>query len=473
MKHSNKLIELLQTFSASELLAFRDFTASPYFNKREELVRLYAHLKKVAATGFPDKKIERNILFEAAFPGHPYDDALFHHSMSRLLKLAEQFISLQDVLLPRLNTSIAPAQAYYRRKLRRHFDYAIKQTKTELEDQSLRDGEYFYARHEIAALEEMYFSDLNEQQLSGDSIQQASDFLDRSYLSKKLRFLCVMLDRQHFLSTPTRMDMLDEVLAFLAKNDCSDTPAISVYHALLLALTESENSRYFEQFKTLWTDSIDQFSMYDLKSQLGLAINFCIHRIRIGDKSYAAMLADLYREGLERKILLDEGRISPWTFKNIVKLNLGLQRYEWAESFVRAYSHTLQEDERQDALHFNLAELHYHQGHLDEARGHLVKVEFSHWRYILGAKTLLLKIYFETHETEALELLLTSFGTFLQRNQRIPKDVKKPYLQFVRLLHKLSMLPASQRPVLLAKIKSTPSLTERSWLEQVAVQRNR
>ena len=61
MKHSNKLIELLKTFSASELLAFRDFTASPYFNKREELVRLYAHLKKAAAAGFPDKKTERHL----------------------------------------------------------------------------------------------------------------------------------------------------------------------------------------------------------------------------------------------------------------------------------------------------------------------------------------------------------------------------------------------------------------------------
>lgn len=473
MKHSNKLIELLKTFSASELLAFRDFTASPYFNKREELVRLYAHLKKAAASDFPDKKIERHLLFEAAFPGKPYDEALLHHSLSRLLKLAEQFIALEDVLLPRLNSTLAPAQAYYRRKLRRHFDHAMKQAKTALEEQNLRDSEYFFVRHEMAALEEMYFSDLNEQQLSGDSIQQASDFLDRSYLAKKLRFLCVMLDRQHFLASPARMDMKDEVLAFLAHHDFSDTPAISVYHALLLALTHSEERACFEQFKALWTNSIEHFSMYDLKSQLGLAINFCIHRIRLGDKSYAAMLADLYREGLERKILLDEGRISPWTFKNIVKLNLGLKRYEWAESFVREYSHSLQEDERQDALHFNLAELYYHQGHLDEARAHLVKVEFSHWRYILGAKTLLLKIYFETRQTEALDLLLASFGTFLQRNQRIPKDVKKPYLQFVRLLHKLSILPASQRPTLLSKIKATPSLTERSWLEEVAVQRIR
>ncbi len=118
-------------------------------------------------------------------------------------------------------------------------------------------------------------------------------------------------------------------------------------------------------------------------------------------------------------------------------------------------------------MHFNLAELYYHQGNFEQAQLHLVRVEFAQWRYGLGAKTLLAKIYYETKEWEALETLLSSFGAYLQRNQRIPRDVKTPYLNFVRILQKITVLPASRRVALLDKIRATRSLTERSWLESL------
>ena len=43
--HNSKLIELLKSFSASELREFKDFVASPFFNKNEELSLFYAYLK--------------------------------------------------------------------------------------------------------------------------------------------------------------------------------------------------------------------------------------------------------------------------------------------------------------------------------------------------------------------------------------------------------------------------------------------
>lgn len=463
----SKLIELLKTFTASELLAFRDFVASPYFNKREELVLLYAYLKKAAADGYPEARLTRERLFAAAFPGEGFVEARFYHTMSRLYQCATQFIQVEQQEAMPWAGAIAGASSFYRRKLPRHFLRAAAQAKERMEEQTMRDHHYFHGRFQIASLEELYFSDLTDTTNSGQSIQAASDFLDRYYLARKLRFLCVMLDRRHFLGVESRLDMQAEIMQFLENHACLSEPAIAVYHAVMLAQTEAEPRPHFDRFLRWWRESAAVFTPYDQKTQLGLAVNFCIQQIRKGDKSYAEPLADLYREGLERQLLLEEGRISPWTFKNIVKLNLGLQRYEWVEHFVVAYSHALQEEEREDALHFNLAELYYHQGNLEQAQLHLVRVEFAQWRYGLGAKTLLAKIYYETKEWEALETLLSSFGAYLQRNQRIPRDVKTPYLNFVRILQKITVLPASRRVALLDKIRATRSLTERSWLESL------
>jgi hypothetical protein len=461
----SKLIELLKTFTASELLAFRDFVASPYFNKREELVLLYAYLKKVAAEGYPEVRITRERLFAAAFPGEAFVEARLYHTMSRLYQCAMRFIQVEAQDEKPWSGAIAGAASLYRRKLPRHYSRAALRGREILEEQTTRDHHYFLGQFHISALEELYFSDLTDTTKSGQSIQAASDFLDRYYLSRKLRFLCVMLDRRHFLGVESRMELYAGVMQFLEGHAYLSEPAIAVYHAMVLAQTEAEPRLHFDRFLRWWRESVTVFTPYDQKTQLGLAVNFCIQQIRKGDKSYAEPLADLYREGLERRLLLEEGRISPWTFKNIVKLNLGLRRYDWVESFVLAYSSALHEDEREDAMHFNLAELYYHQGNFEQAQLHLVRVEFAQWRYGLGAKTLLAKIYCETREQEALDTLLSSFGAYLQRNQRIPKDVKMPYLNFVRILQKITVLPASRRGGLLDKIRATGSLTERSWLE--------
>jgi len=466
---NNKLIELLKTFTASELLAFRDFVASPYFNKREELVLLYTYLKKIASEGFPSVKTTRERLFCAAFPGEVFDRAKYHHTISRLYQCATRFLQVEQQEAQFWSGTIEGATAFYRRKLQRHFRQAAQKARELISEQHLRDHSYFLAQFQIAALEELYFSDLNDTENSGQSIQAASDFLDRYYLSRKLRFLCVLQDRRHFIGGAGRIEMQSEILKFLDDHPYSEEPAIAVYHALILAQTAGEPRPFFDRFLYMWRDFAQIFSTYDQRSQLGLAINFCIQQIRKGEKSYAAPLADLYREGLERDLLLDEGRISPWTFKNIVKLNLGLQRYEWVEHFILAYSNTLHEEEREDALHFNLAELYYHQRNFEQAQHHLVRVEYAQWRYGLGAKTLLAKLYFETREWEALDALLSSFGAYLQRNQRIPKDVKSPYMAFVRILQKICILPVSRRPGLMEKIRNTNSLSERSWLESIAI----
>jgi hypothetical protein len=106
-------------------------------------------------------------------------------------------------------------------------------------------------------------------------------------------------------------------------------------------------------------------------------------------------------------VLLERGQISPWTFKNMVKLGLGLQQYDWVENFVRNYSEKLEANKRTDAYHFNLADLFYHRKNYDEALIHLNQVEFSDIHYQLGAKVMLLKIYFETDATEAFLSLVS------------------------------------------------------------------
>ena len=44
----SSLLEILRTFSKQELIKFEDFVRSPYFNKKENVVKLFLEIKKYA-----------------------------------------------------------------------------------------------------------------------------------------------------------------------------------------------------------------------------------------------------------------------------------------------------------------------------------------------------------------------------------------------------------------------------------------
>lgn len=464
MKNS-KLIGLLASFNGNEWRAFGDFVRSPYFNKNRELIRLTDYLKKEAARDFPEDKLAREVVFSAIFPRKKYDDKQMNYAMSQLLKLAEQFIGLQRYEVEPVLPAYHQLEAYVERDIEKNYNYIFRQTQDRVAASELRNADLYFQHYLLAEVADAHFAKKNVRQYD-PNLQAAADFLDLFYLAKKLRYLCMMLDQQKFIQSDYQLNLLAEIKAILATRRFSDEPAIEVYHALLLMLSETNAAQHFRAFTARLQRHLHLFPAEEQRVLYQFAINFCIHRIRLGEKNYTQNLMQLYREGVEQEVLLDNGQISPWTFKNMVKLGLGLQQYDWVESFVRQYSEKLEADKRTDAYHFNLADLFYHRQHYDEALFHLNQVEFSDIHYQLGAKVMLLKIYYETEATEAFLSLISSFKIFLLRNKRVPKSVKMPYENFVNLAYELFKSDRENTEVLRTKIQETKMLNDRTWLLQ-------
>ncbi|MFN7117758.1 MAG: hypothetical protein ACK4TA_13235 [Saprospiraceae bacterium] len=462
---NSKLLLLLKTFSATELRAFKDFVESPYFNKNEELIRLNAYLKKQAAKGFPGTKLQRKAVYAAVYPGESYDEKKLNYALSLLLKLAERFVAIQGFE----NWGIVPdyqvLTTYSERHLPKNYDYIFQQASANVEVLPYRNDDYYFQHYLLADVADAHFSAKNERRFD-PALQQAADCFDIYYMAKKLRFLCNMLDRQKFISTKYNLYYIDEIKMMLTKRDWSAVPPIAVYYQLLLLLTEKEPLIYFNNFRQLLKAYIQLFPLAEARELYRFAINFYIQQIRVGEKQFAQDLMALYREGIDNQVLLEKGQLSPWTFKNMVKLGLGLRQYDWVEQFVTEFSAKLDADKRQDAYHFNLADLYYHKKDLTKTLFHLNQVEFSDISYHIGAKSMLLKIYYETPETEAFLSLIATFRVFLQRNKSVPKEVKMPYLNFVNLLHELFRHGKTRWDTLREKIEQTPMLTERSWLKE-------
>jgi len=159
--------------------------------------------------------------------------------------------------------------------------------------------------------------------------------------------------------------------------------------------------------------------------------------------------------------------LSPWTFKNVIRLGLNLKRYDWTEQFIQKYYKKLAPEFQEDAMHYNLADLYYRKKNYKIAQNHLQLVEYSDVFYNLDAKEMLLKIYYENNETESLFSLIASFSIYLRRNKKISMNVRDTYLNFATLLHQIVRTTKSKIPTIINKINQTKLVANRSWLLQI------
>ena len=464
MKQS-KLISLLESFNSSELRAFKDFLSSPYFNKKEINLELYKILKPLAKNGFPEEKIKREVLFRKLFPNETYDERKLNHVISEVFRLAEQYLGIQEFEQDRALPYLYTARAHLKKQQEKAYLHQARKARKKLDETNYRDCQYFYQSTILEELEEQHFSSKKIHRTS-TNLQLAANQFDRYYLAQKLQYSCIMLDRQKFLPIQYDIPFLPLVKQMLELQSFESEPSIIIYHYLMLALTQKSDKASFEQFRDYLSEHLSVFAETEARQLYLLAINFCVHKIRIGERNYAAELMHFYSEGIEKGLLLEKGKLSPWIYKNVVKLGLGLQRLEWVESFVKKYSNYLTEALRKDAYHFSLADIYFHKKAYGNALSELNKVEFSDIYYNLDAKATLLKIYYETEETEAFLSLISSFKIFLQRQKSLTKHVKASYLNFVNILYKISKMKSNAISQIREEIASTKALSDRSWLIQ-------
>ena len=86
---------------------------------------------------------------------------------------------------------------------------------------------------------------------------------------------------------------------------------------------------------------------------------------------------------------------------------------------------------------------------------------------------MLLKIYYETSEGEALFALIASFSIYLRRNKKIAKDIRESYLNFTNTLGRIVRAHKEKYPSIIEKINDTKHLYNRNWLLEICQPKKR
>lgn len=464
-----KLIHLLNSLSAVEKSRFRKYLQSPYFNTDGKLLVLLDLIVEHLPTF-----VGREWLHQHVFPEDTYNYHRISNLLSYLTRFLKQFLAFEHM---------KPDSFEFRHHLlmsarERGLDQVFQQESRKFEQQraDFQLEEDFYQQFVVEEERNVFFL-TREERTFDQSLSRKIESLDLFYVTAMLKNVCQQVNRQNILQGNLLEGPANEFIVYIRGHiqRYASYPNIQIYYHILLTLLEPDEAIHFQQLKALLAEYGHSIPASALHPMYQYVQNYCIKQSNRGKEEYLSELLTVYQTLIDRDLLKFGKWISPWDVKNIVALGIRLSAFEWTENFLQQFQYQIAPEYRDNSLTYNYAHVHYAKKEYRKAMRLLTQVEFEDVFYLLGAKTLLLKIYYELAEEEGLDALLHAFATALRRNKLISDYQREVHLNLIRFVKKLEQLRAQlgilppeeiqkELSALEGDIQSTQAVSQKNWL---------
>ena len=151
-------------------------------------------------------------------------------------------------------------------------------------------------------------------------------------------------------------------------------------------------------------------------------------------------------------------------------LGIVMKEFDWVDQFIHDYRSKLKEEYQESVYSYNLALLEYERKHYDEALILLQKSEYKIPLLNLAAKTLILRIYYELDEFDALNSHLDAMRIFIRRKRDLGyhRDNYLNTIKYTKKLVEINPFDKKAKVLLKSEIENVKAIAEKSWLlEQV------
>ncbi len=463
MKKS-QLVRILQTFNKKEVRELRKWVNSPAHNLRQDVIDLFEYL--FAGNHLHSETyLRKEKVFEAIYPDKTFSDAEARQVMYFLLKTVEEYLVNGEVLQDQIRAQVYLTRAYRQKQLSSLFEKAMATGEQMQEKSPYRDYHYFENEYLFQFEQYTYLSGLGRDVPL--NLHRVSDANDIAYLSNKFRLGCIMRSHQAVFKTDYDFELLENLLNYVENYpEFLGYPAISIYYYSYRAITEKESALFFEKLKELILKSGSLFSHDEIRVIYLLAINYCIGQINAGQKSFFRESFELFTDGIEKDIFLEDGILSRFTFSNAIRVALNLKEFDWTEDFIKSSTPLLDEKYRENYERFYMARLLFERKNYEMAMQLLAQFEYDDILMSLHAKTMLIKMYYELDEFNALDSLIESMRAYLQRKKVMGyhRSIYKNLIALFKKLLKIRPGDKEQIKKLSEEIAMTEPLMERRWL---------
>ncbi|MCC6463588.1 MAG: hypothetical protein IT260_24170 [Saprospiraceae bacterium] len=453
------LAQTLGALNLRERQELRHWVLSPAFNRRPEVVQLYDWLCERLDQPGPETGSAKAVAREHLSA----DESGLRHTMSFLFRVVKQYLAWREWSADPLATRLSLCRALRKKGLAGVFDKEFKQIPTPDAAAPQHAGLHLQRY-------QMHFEQWEAQHRTGQTditqLSAANEAFGLFVALKALRHGCAALDQPGLLP-PEQVAWLPESLAAVEAGRYAGAAAVQAYFRCF-KLMQTGEEYHFQPLKALLAGQGDLLPPDELRDVYLVAINFCIKKLNTGARRYIREALDLYRSGLERQVIQDNGVLAKATYQNILLLAIAVEEWDWARDFLEQYRGALPSGERHNAYHFNLALYYFRKKDYPAAQDILRRVEFRDVFHNLDARRMLVRIYFDTGAVQALDSLLHSFKIYLQRHRNIGyhRELNSNFVRAVQQLLRLEPGDATAREKLRQRVSAEGYVAEREWLLQ-------
>lgn len=461
--YNSKLIHILQVLNTEEREALKKWLYSPVHNQRQDRLQLLLYL--LSKRKLTPRTTAVLPAYQQVYGVVPYEDKKWKRLMNLCVQLLEDFIHFLVQKREAFSKQKALISFFQQHKLHKYTQQYLKKAQAQQAQITAHNSLYFQQQLE---LENWYFEYQNS--TTGNKTTNLQALFDNSYLAfmlQTLHYACAAITHQRLYNSTYTIPLLEPILTAIGQGEYQAVPSVQLYYHALMALREPSQESYFETLQQLLSQHYEALPPKEIKGLYVIAINYCVQQLNNGIEKYVRAVFDLYQYGLEHSILVEQAILSRFTYKNIVAAGIRLQEYDWVIQFIETYTPLLEVDYQKTYSLYAKAKLHFAQEKFDHTLSLLTQVEFDNLFLNMDAKTMLLKIYYEKGDFEALDSLLISFQKFLQRKSIVAYQ-QQIHKNMIKLTKKLIYLPLLPDKAVLQELKqeilATNPLTEKPWL---------
>lgn len=465
---SNKLISLLKGLDKSARRRCRKLIQSPWFGGNEDLLSLYDEIcKRLDKNRSLDKsEIWAKVLTHKG----EFSDVRFRKYVSDLFKLVKEFLvqtelkrdgELHNYLY------ISGLDNAKHEKLVRGIERNWEGFLNDTEPREFSSDYYLYQH----LLEQKKYDLLNydHRPYTRSNVERVNYYLDAYFIITKLQYASVAISKYQIKNQNANLQMIAEIIEFLENNPYyNDIPIIAILKGRYLLLSGDNEDAYY-RYKDLLKTYISIIPAGEAYQYVQAALNFCRRRVNIGGAKWAQEHTDTYKFAQEYNLIVNHGQIDPTGFRNTIMLALRAGQTSWVETYIRDYQQYLPEKQRQNAVTYNQASLHFYKKEYDAAQRLLNQVEYENVTYNLNSKVMLLAIYYETREYGLLDSLFDAISAYLNRHKELSPSLREAFSNLVSFTRRLTrLLPGDEKGLaaLESDVAAAKYVASLPWLKE-------
>ena len=464
-----RIYSLLNNSNKTKLNRFGKYLASPYFNKNNALLilgdKLISAIKKGAEP-------ETNLVMWSICKGSniPYNDLKFRKLCNELLDRFENFLIIEELENDKLLKSNLLLSSIKNNKFETLAEKHISKSSKLIDRQADQSAEFYLQKHfyekTIFNLKTDYEKKENiSSTLNKLRFQDYSVNLHAFYVTENLRHATHMLFWRRMFKTDIIIDV-GYTLDIIEKYKLGEFPAVKIYHLMYLIMSDEGNDETFLLLKKMAAEQIEIFPKSERREVLDALLTYCIKETNRGESGFYEHLLSIYDWGIDSEIMLENGFVSPTTFRNYVLAGLRYGSFEEVEHFIHERSSLLEKKYRENAMNFNLARVNFYKKDYDSVISFLNKVSYADVFYAVESRMLLQAAYFEKNEFDALESTIDAFTKFLRRDKTLETFKASGYINFSKYLKRFIQFKEKDYTAFIDKIKQTTPLYNKQWLIQ-------